>query len=410
MSKKFISLILVGVLLLSLCACEVDIKKVDKPEESKTPESLVDISNMNVFDKSAIMVDKLYDDGENIMISPVSLYTALGVVMNGANGNTKTELEQFVGMDTEMLNKIIDKLMSVKVDPDDDKSPTVKMANGIWVKDEKGKYNLSSDFKKIVDNIYKGTVKMADMGLETVEDINNFTNENTNKMIPQIINEIDSTTVAILVNALYFEAVWDDMYEEYQVREDVFNGLDEQSNVEMMSCMEKTYFENDKAIGFAKKYIGPYEFIAVLPKEEGDFDIEDLDITTFLKSRTRKFDVYTKLPKFEYDWGNSLVDMMKTLGVKDAFNETVADFKDMFEELPEDENIYISDIIQKTRIELSESGTKAAAVTMITMDRAMAAKTEEIEIKEVILDRPFVFIIRDIENDLPLFIGKVVNL
>lgn len=364
--------------------------------------------NLDINTLSAIMTDKLYEN-DNIMISPLSITMALAMVTNGAKDETRRELEAFIGTNMETYNAFAKEIIArFEADEDND----VSLANAIWVKENKGK--IQDAFKKIIEEDYDGEIRMAPMSKETVDEINGWVNDKTKGMISDIINELSPETIAVLVNALYFEAEWDEVYEDYQVAREKFHGfendvdVDVDVDVDMMSSTESIYYENDKATAFAKPYLfNRYSFIGILPKETGDFKLEDLKLDTLLASETDAFDVETKLPKFEFDFSASLVELLKAMGVEQAFSSENADFSDMIE--LEGENAYISNIIHKTRIEVFETGTKAAAVTAIIMETCGLEIMEPKEVKEVFLDRPFAFIIMDNTTHTPLFMGKVVN-
>ncbi|MBO5081459.1 MAG: proteinase inhibitor I4 serpin, partial [Lachnospiraceae bacterium] len=238
--------------------------------------------------------------------------------------------------------------------------------------------------------------------------------ENTDGMITELLKEIPPDAAMYLINAMTFEGEWSEAYEEYQIREgEVFtNALGEEEEARMLCETGNLYLENDDATGFIKYYEGgEYAFMAMLPKEEGA--IEDYvanmsgeDYIAFYESLTSEYDVVTKLPCFTYSYDLTLNDALKEMGMPTAFTEGAADFSPMVTDPTV--NLYISNVIHKTYIELDENGTKAAAVTAVEMTcESCAAEPEQREIKEVILDRPFVYAIIDTNTGMPIFMGTV---
>ena len=210
---------------------------------------------------------------------------------------------------------------------------------------------------------------------------------------------------AILMNSVYFESPW---MEEWQLTQHEFTSLDGVKETrEMMRDMLDVYFENEYATGFAKGYYNGFQFIGILPKQEGDFNLSDLDVRGLLASRTTKYFVNAIAPKLNYETtAENIVDILKAQGVLQAFDR----FNGMFDELVEEKELYISDILQKCKIEMDDKGTRAAAVTAVFEAECDACEEPVVkEQKEVFLDRPFAFLIYDSVNDKIVFAGKVVE-
>ena len=165
------------------------------------------------------------------------------------------------------------------------------------------------------------------------------------------------------------------------------------------------YYENDKATAFGKAYYNGFEFIGILPKEEGEFSILDLDLEGLLKSEDTSYQVNARMPKLNFETSAEMVeDLLKSQGVTIPFDISRA----CFDKIVKDQTLYVDTILQKCKIELDENGTKAAAVTAMMM-RANGIAVEK-KVKEVNLNRPFAFLIYDTVNDEILFVGKVREL
>lgn len=376
---------------------------------SETEEKEEEDMQSVMLKKTAGLLDLYREEadsaGKNVMLSPASLWAALGLTANGADRETLKELEQFLGMDVQGVNMLFSQLQDDGV---------LKTANSIWYRDQKnaakaGSLTPAEDFRKTASNVYQAESYECDFtDPATVGRINQWAFAHTDGMIPEIVSELEPNTAMVLLNALLFEGLWINPYDKSQVKEEPFclsSADGSQVQAQMLCSKESVYLENDKATGFIKAYEDGYYFVAALPKAEGAFTLEQLSLDTLLESAVHNYEVYAKLPKFSFSGGGSLVDLMKKAGVTEAFQEEKADFSRMFQEnVP----VWIGDVVQKTRIELTEAGTKAAAVTSVMM-MARTALIPETMRREVYLDRPFAFLIMKEGLDVPLFAGVVEN-
>ncbi len=370
------------------------------PEEKKEDENM----QSAMLKKAAELLD-LYrkENSGNSMLSPASLYAAIGLAANGAEGKTLEQIEQFLGMSTKNTNKVYQSLQDDSV---------LKTANSVWYRDKANNLKAGSltpkkEFRNTAENFYHAEFFECDFtSPSTVGRMNQWASGHTDGMIPEIVSSLEPNTAMALLNALLFEGLWIQPYDKSQVKEEAFTLFDGSAiQAEMLCSKESVYMENDKAVGFMKAYQDGYSFAAVLPKKTGAFTLEELSLDTLLESASSGYEVYTKLPKFSFSSGDSLVELLKEAGVTDAFQEGTADFSKLFDE---ETPIWIGDVVQKTKIELSESGTKAAAVTSV-MFMARAAMIPETMRREVYLDRPFAFLIMKDNLEIPLFVGVVEN-
>jgi len=364
--------------------------KVEKAEkEMKTREE----SSLYMITRSAEMMDRMGQEG-NLMLSPLSLYSALGMTMNGAGGNTLLQMEETLGMTVEELNAFCAGLTNTE---------ELKTANSIWYAGNEVK--PQSAFQERVETDYRAEIFGSDFSDKaTVDKVNNWVSENTDKMIPKLLDQIEDDTVMMLINTTLFDGVWVKPYEEYQIAEESFYLADgTEKTVDLMASSEGYYFENDAATGFMKYYENNYRFVAVLPKEEGDFTLESLSLDTLLASMI-SHKVNAKMPSFTFESSMSFAEILGEMGMPDAFGSN-ADFSGLLED---SRSLFISEILQKSKIDLTAEGTKAAAATVVSVMATAARPSQEIVPKEVILNRPFAFVILDPEG-APLFLGKVMD-
>ena len=361
---------------------------------------------------SVELLKRSLTEGENSMISPASVEFALVMALNGAEGDTLTEMLTVLcpNATTEEINAFVKDLDSMLTYSE---GADFHVANSMWNNETILGDCLNETFADTLKEDMNAEARMLPFNDKAVKEINVWVDDNTNGMITELLNEISPDVAMYLINAIAFEGEWEDEYKEHQIDENgIFtNAAGAKEQARMLNETGMDYFENDNAIGFMKYYDGrEYAFLAMLPKEEGaieDFvaDMTAEDYTAFYESHTTEYDVITKLPCFTYSYGLSMNDALKDMGMPTAFTEGAADFSPMVTDPTV--NLFISNVIHKTYIELDESGTKAAAVTAVEMRCESCAEPEPREIKEVLLDRPFVYAIVDVESGLPIFIGTV---
>lgn len=410
MKRKFTSLtltsaILISALSLSACQSEKPLETTDlmtgiKAASHETVKP--DDAFKSAYDNFSVeLLKKCFDGKSNTLISPLSVSTALTMTANGANGQTKDEMEKVLGsgMPLDELNIYLSSFSGSLTSGEDFK---LKNANSIWfIKDNN--FNVNNEFLQTNADFYHAEIYKRAYNSEIVNDINNWVSEHTDGMIDKILDNIPDDAIMYLINAVSFDAEWENVYKENDIADGKFtNSEDKLMNVTMMHSAESIYLESDGCKGFIKQYKGgKYSFAALLP---------DNDIASFISSlsgeklcrilsSTESCSVETKLPKFSYEYSDTLNNALSQLGMPTAFDENNADFSGIGKSTVG--NISIGKVIHKTKIEVNEKGTKAGAAALVEMvDNACA-----INEKQVILNRPFMYMILDNETMLPLFAG-----
>ncbi len=328
------------------------------------------------------------------------------MVANGSAGDTKTQMERVLGMEVSVLNEYLYSYRKSLVNGEKYK---LSLANGIWFRDSES-FAVKEDFLEKNASYYNAGAYKAPFDASTVRDINSFVKENTDGMIKDIIDEIPAAAVMYLVNAFAFEAEWQNIYYKHQVRDGVFTTeAGEILGVDMMYSTEGTYIEDENATGFIKYYVDrKYAFAALLPREGMSVGAYIDTLTgsgvTEMLSSAEYATVQAAMPKFEFEFDTEMSETLHTLGMYDAFSPETAEFSLMGSST--EGPLYISKVIHKTFISVGEKGTKAGAATLVEMYTGTAAPDE---IKTVYLDRPFVFMIIDCENNIPIFIGTLAD-
>ena len=433
---KFLSLSCVFALLLSLAACGAAPAESDSaaapnatpaaglplPEGGKvqaadllenfTPQPVETREADEAFSGAllrlgSLLLQKMREEkpGENLLISPLSVLTALTMTANGAAGETLTQMEQVLGggLKREDLNAYLAGWYQKLAASED---LTLSFANAIWFKDDPELVVKDSFLQTNVDH-FTAAIRRAPFNEETLRDINQWTDANTHHMIPKVLETLSPDDVMVLLNALALEAKWVKPYEENEINPKApftaENGT--LREVARMQQVLSHYLSDESCRGFRKEYVGGYSFVALLP-DEGillkDFiaSLSAEKLSRLLASQESTA-VYAGLPKFSYDFGTDLADALMALGMPLPF--TAADFSGISESVP----LSIGKVIHKTHIDVDSEGTRAAAVTAVTIRKnGMPFVPNQ---KEVVLDRPFVYLILD-QNDIPLFMGAVSDI
>lgn len=365
------------------------------------------INKTTALQNSVKMTDLLSAEAsdKNIMFSPTSLNFALGMIAEGAKGETKEILDDYLGTNdfAAYAKEYLDKIKAYNTEDESyGYQSKVKIADAVWV--DNG-LTLQEKFKNTLSDSFGAEVEAVDFSAaeKTCDVINSWCDKNTEGLIPKIITPdlINDNTGLCLTNSLYFESGWSG--EPWNVS-DTEESFGKKEKTKYMTCTGDRYYENDKATAFGRDYANGLSFIGILPNDEGDFNLEDLDIGGLLKSNPEYDEVDCKMPKLNFETNTVLNDMLSSLGLDNLFSGN-ADFSGIA-----DQNVNVDTILQKTKLELDENGTKAAAVTAVTMECMSAAVEKEPIIKTVELTRPFAFLIYDRSNDEILFIGKVISI
>lgn len=336
----------------------------------------------------------------NVMVSPYSVMQALAMTANGAANQTRAEMEQVLGNGIS-VNDLNEYLYAWRTNQPDSDSCQLHTANGIWINRDIEQINQL--FVTQNQNYYAAEIRKAAFDQRTVKEINGFVNKATGRMIPEILSGLDPEASAVLVNAVSFEGKWAVSYEKKQIRDGVFHNADgSESTVQMMHGEESEYLESEDAVGFLRYYDGPYAFAGILPPEhisvQDWLDAQSPESLLAMIEGRQECAVMSVMPAFTADTDVHLEQILPDMGMPSAFSGS-ADFSCM-----SDTPMRISEVIHKTHIEVDAKGTKAAASTAVVMQKNDAEVMPE---KTVRLDRPFVYMILDMNTELPVFVGTV---
>ena len=411
MKKRLLALGLALTFLLSLTACasqEIQAEELTAGVHTENHSGAMDFDGpetLLVNDFAVRLFQQTMAEGENTLLSPISVLSALAMAANGAQGETLTQMEEAFGLSVPALNNYMYCWETCL----ENYKATVKWANSLWLKTDS--IQVEENFLQSCIQWYEAEVYEAPFDQTTGKDLNLWVEENTDGMIKDMISELSSDTVLCLVNTLAFDAEWKHIYYDFQVKEDVFTQEDgTRQEGEFMYSDEEYYWEDEFATGVMKYYEGDvYAFVGLLPKEGVNLEeyVESLSgeaLKTILTG-FQNAEVSTKLPKFRTETTADLIPILQSMGMIDLFDPVLADLSGMGS--TSTGMLYINQVLHKTFINVDEKGTQAGAATMVAAGDGAEAPHE---VKQVHLDRPFLYMIVDTRKNLPLFIGTMTDM
>jgi serpin B len=398
--------------IVSLSACTKDQpdgkKEVVQVNLTGTQKSLV-LSN-NTFGFDIFRQVNLKESAEkNIFISPLSISLALAMTYNGADGDTKTEMQntlRFPDLTADEINLYFQTLSNSLLNLD----PTVKLgiANSIWYKKD---FTVLKEFVTVNQTYYNAEVQALDFSsAAAVDKINNWVAEKTNDKITHVIDGISDGLVMFLINAIYFKGQWTYEFKKEATEEGPFHATaGTQPNVPFMK-QEGTfnYHSNDSLQMVEMPYgQGNFSMIVLLPKD--GYSVSGLagGLTSEswgdLTADMQKTNVAISMPRFKFNYNRTLNEDLATLGMGRAFS----DFAD-FSKINGVGGLCIGFVKHISFVEVNEEGTEAAAVTVVGM--VTTSVGEGPSFVPFVADHPFVFAIRETTTNTILFMGKVSTL
>jgi serpin B len=345
---------------------------------------------------------------DNLVVSPLSLNMALAMVWNGANNETRQAIREAMGMGDypdEEVNAWFRKLKEtlLKTDP----STKLALANAIWAR--KG-FPFRESFYDVNRKWYDAKVSELDFNdPQSVQVINRWCSDNTNGLIKEMIREIPSDLVMYLMNALYFKGEWSEGFAFPKKSTASANFRMENGQTvpaQMMNqTSHQTYYSDEYLSATSLPYgNGAFRMIFVLPNDPVSFDemIEHLQTPAPLAACLNggmTCEVNLFVPRFKTEFEIDLNKPLTDLGMGIAFDSKKADFGGI-----SDQPLFISQVTQKTYIEVNEEGTEAAAITSVGMEVTSVGPAQPVTFRA---DRPFLFLIREQSSGAILFIGKI---
>lgn len=412
MTKRITTLVLALVLLLSLPGCGVRAQELTADFEPQVMDTTTDLTagGEAVTDFALSLLREERSGSVSVLLSPVSILNALGMVANGASGTTLKQIETATGMSLHQLN---DFLYTYRMSlPADSKTCKAALANSAWLRDT---FRVEDAFLRSCVNYYSAEVYRSAFDGGLVTDLNRWVSKKTDGMISDLLEkEPGAQTMLYLVNAACFDAKWETPYTKENVRTDgIFTAASgKRQTADYLDSHETIYLSGNNVSGFLKPYDGgKYAFVALVPDE-------GVTLADYLRTLTGEHlyqlitdhhyaDVQASIPKFTARSELELEEPLRAAGISDLFDVSAADLRGLGS-APNGNTLYVNSVLHKTYLELDENGTKAAAATSLDVNAGAAPPSEDV--KTVTLDRPFLYMVVDTHACVPLFMGTVTSM
>lgn len=410
--KKILTLTVL-VLLLSGCGTSDDDSTDSENDHDKNTSENVDRTIAEANNQLGFELLKMVepDEAGNIFISPTSLFMALSMLYTGAEAETKQEIAdtlQLTSIEVDQLNQANASLIALI--NDDSREVELDIGNSIWLNEQ---FQFQTDFADNNQTYFNAEIAEIDVADDgSVDQINAWVKEATNDKIDGIASApLDPNLVTMLINAIYFKGSWTYPFDESDTAKHPFHLEDGSTkDVALMKLGGNfSYLENDNFQAISLPYGENEEMSMQIFLPNKDSNITDFQAGLMnadwedWRTEFRSEEGMIKLPKFELEYETSLNGALQELGMVAAFDENEANFEKMIEE---DIPVWISEVKQKTFIDVNEEGTEAAGVTSIEMRTTSAPADPPFEMR---VDRPFFLTITDEESGLILFMGTILN-
>lgn len=408
-NQIFILAALMLVVLFCMFGCNVK-KDVEKKAEKKAEkkDKIEKIVAEHREENMKLSVELLKGSNvayDNTVISPLAVQMAMGFAINGAKGVTQSAIIDKVGMETSVLNNYLKTYIE---EAPKDVRGNINFVNAIWLNSINTGLDLNSSYKDKVIEYLNAEIKQEPFSAGCEKVINGWVAETTDGMVNKVVNKVDLTNWFYTINIATFDMDWETTYNVNDIEKKTFNNAKKTtSDVEMMSSIESLYIEDNGATGFIKNYYIPrYKFIAILPDEKANLEeyVNNLDYRKLIKllESAENVNVKASIPSFVT---YKTVDISKTLvniGLSSIFKSD-ADFSGM---LKEGMATKLWKMYHTSKITVGKKSSEGVITSNVSNNKKKDVSYD----KEVVLDRPFLYMIFDSEESIPIFIGTMNNL
>jgi serpin B len=432
MKHKNLSKIIQAFLLLCLTGCSMGsglipstggsaeiISNLPRADSGEIPRADLDQLAVGNRDFALDLYHRLAAKEGNLFYSPYSISAALAMTYAGAEGATEEEMAAVLHFILEedrlhqafnTLDQYLENLADQEIDQEVGEPFQLNIANAIWGQQD---FHFEEAFLDILATNYGAGLRLLDYIQEpeasriTINDwVSDQTRERIQDLIPQ--GAINSDTRLVLSNAIYFKATWLEPFEESLTEDGIFQGLNGQElMVPMMKMGSDTnlpYYQGEGYLAYEMPYLGGQTSMVVLVPDQGSFEnfesgLDGARLDQIING-LEYHPMYLTMPKFEFESEVSLAQELAAMGMPSAFSEA-ADFSGM----TGNQDLFISDVFHKAFVSVDEEGTEAAAATAVVMKLTSAPANP----LNLVIDRPFLFLIRDHQTNSILFFGRVVE-
>jgi serpin B len=331
------------------------------------------------------------------------------MLLNGCEGETYAQIRDMLGYDgmtADEINEAYQSLVSqlLAVDP----QVELALANAVWYRNG---FVVKPPYIDAMKTAFDARIEGLDFSQPSaLETINQWASDNTNGKIPQVLDEISGDAVMFLMNALYFKGSWTQQFDENGTIEGPFY-LDDGTEISTPMMHGDIPVKSTAGDGYFafEMFYGRQNFsmVVIVPETNLEDFLQNMEsetwetVTSELDSQIDPWEVPVVFPRFTFEYEKKLNEMLQSLGMTDAFNGALANLSGI-----SDASLVVSFVKQNTFVEVNEDGTEAAAVTTIGIELTSAGDDPPIPI---VVNKPFIFAIREQTTNSLLFIGKVVN-
>jgi len=354
--------------------------------------------------KTFLEIQKADPTIENILISPLSIETAMYMAANGAEDETLAEIRnalEFGDFYPSGINAQFEKIISA-IEQDASEETFLNSSQAAFYNPEL--FEMDDNFKSSLEDFYQADVFDDQFNIEA---INGWANEKTNGRIPKVLEKIEADEFMFLLNALYFLGDWEYPFPEESSFDATFNFVDfRKPTVRMMSQDRNLqHFIGDDLSAADLHFSGnKFAMTFILPSDDlnsflanTDFESLKTRYQELLESQIQDSRLQIHLPKFEIKYKRELSTDLKVMGMPRAFDENNAQFEKVGNA---GGNIYLTRVIHDTFLKIDEKGAEGAAVTTVGFG------VESVP-PRIVFDRPFLIVLRHVESGVPIFIGKI---
>lgn len=398
---------MIAALVVALLACVAVAGNTSADEEEKKPAPAPEAKELaEAHNKFGIEVfKKLHEGGENTFISPTSIAVCLQMARQGADGETRDEMDEamhLAGIDVPKSNRALLNELGGR------EGVKLNIANSMWADPQR--LNLNQEYADEIIDYFDSEARIADFSdPKTLAAVNGWISDKTEQMIPKMLDSINRNDVMFLINAIYFKGDWTTPFKtENTTEQDWHNADGTTRKMPLMKRSARIRYREADGHQIAKLPYGADKqssMLIVLPKDTESMDdlIDGLTpekVADWNKS-IRKRQGTLRLPRFEMKYKKTLNKSLQGLGIKTAFQLGKADFTRMGESPLGP--LFIGRVLHESRVVVNEEGTEAAAATIV----GMTAGGPPPKPFSMTCDRPFLFFIMDEPTDAVLFMGTV---
>ncbi|MFA7474106.1 MAG: serpin family protein [Spirosomataceae bacterium] len=401
---RFFTLFTTGTLLLT-SACTQD-KSTPEPIEGKPIHLSARVANQTTDFAFDLLqnIDATESKEENIFVSPLSLHIALGMLLNGSEGETREGIIKAIraeGLTPDDLNAAYQTLMREL--PEADKKVQLALANSMWYREG---FEVKNSFKQVLADIFSSQIYDEPFDGGTVKKINQWASDHTAGKIDQVIDQIDGGMVMFLMNALYFKGDWTHEFDKDKTQDWNFSlssGGEKQVKMMFLEKELRNYSDDDFDVVELPYSAGQFNLTLFVPKAGKDIHslLQEFDSHKWqtVQDGLHKGKTYVGLPKFTLKYEIFLNEILSAMGMERVFTDQ-AELGGIA-----DARILVSFVKQNTFLGIDESGTEAAAVTSIGIELTSVGPSR----KTVIADKPFFFTISENTSNTILFTGRIMS-